>query len=138
MLIQATLAVQSALKRVQQKWKPVLRLDTRQNKHLEQDDDSKMSHPALESVADEPTIEEARDLVAVPLSHHQMVVAVNADAFKPDHIIRHAGLLQVMRDALDPAGEWRCLADHDGDRDALEGRQLMHGRSLQIAPHDVR
>jgi hypothetical protein len=29
------------LERVQQKWKPVLRPDTRQNKDIEQDDDSK-------------------------------------------------------------------------------------------------
>ncbi|MCI0600941.1 MAG: histidine phosphotransferase family protein [Beijerinckiaceae bacterium] len=35
------------LERVQQKWRPVLRQDTRQNKDLEPDDDSKKSHLAL-------------------------------------------------------------------------------------------
>ncbi len=36
------------LERVQQKWKPVLRPDTRQNNDIEQDNDSKISHPALQ------------------------------------------------------------------------------------------
>ncbi|MCI0598881.1 MAG: hypothetical protein L0Y50_09020 [Beijerinckiaceae bacterium] len=39
----------TALERVQQKWRQVLRQDTRQNKDLEQDDDSKKSHLALAS-----------------------------------------------------------------------------------------
>jgi hypothetical protein len=33
------------LERVQQKWKPVLRPDTRQNKHLEQDDGNRGKFP---------------------------------------------------------------------------------------------
>jgi PilZ domain len=37
----------SVLQRIQQKWNPVLRPDTRQNKQLEQDDDAKISHRAL-------------------------------------------------------------------------------------------
>src|SRR5712672_2848419 len=39
------------LKRVQRKWEPVLRLDTRQNKDLEQGGDSKENHLALEAEA---------------------------------------------------------------------------------------
>jgi error-prone DNA polymerase len=42
----------AALERVQQKWGPVLRPDTRQNKNLEQDDVSKISLLALEHLAD--------------------------------------------------------------------------------------
>jgi hypothetical protein len=43
----AALAVNSPLERVQQKCELVLRLDTRQNKNLEQDADSKKRHLAL-------------------------------------------------------------------------------------------
>jgi hypothetical protein len=39
--------MQSIIKRVSQKWEPVLRPDMRQNKHLVQDDDSKESDLAL-------------------------------------------------------------------------------------------
>jgi hypothetical protein len=39
-------AARIARKRVQQMWNPVLRPDARPNKDIEQDDDSKIRHPA--------------------------------------------------------------------------------------------
>ena len=41
------LGLAALLERVQEKWKPVFRPDTRQNNNLEQVDDSKKHHPAL-------------------------------------------------------------------------------------------
>jgi hypothetical protein len=54
--------------RVQQKWNPVLRPDTRQNKQSEQDDDSKKSQPALV----ERVVNDIHDLAGADVDQQQI------------------------------------------------------------------